>query len=812
VAIAGSFLGGVYVGGWSHSLAAAPVPWLAGAVAAVLMAVGLVGRARRVAWLVAAALAGGGATAWAAAGHGAPVVPDHGAVDDRAADTLVGRVGQVVDEPTGRIFRLTLEPPAHAVVEVTIAPGRDGQAPLVLPGDRVRVRARLRTPRGYRSPGAFDVARAARRRGVDLVASASAGAVTRLSAGASLARVPRQLQLALVAAIDARAGSGPGRAILRAMVAGDRARLADEVEARFRDAGIAHILSVSGLHLAATALLVFGAVRTLWAAVPAWAAHADPTRVAAACAAPAAVLYTLMTGAAVPTVRALIVALVALAGAVLRRRPRVLEALALAALVLVGSTPGTLHDPSFQLSFVATLTLALVARGLAARMPCGEVPRGPCERVGAYVRGALWAAFWVTLTTAPITAGFFGVVQTGGLVANLLAVPLCELVVLPLGLAGGLLALLWPAGGGVLLDGAIAGAAAIDRIAGAVAAIGPVVDVPAVGTGLLLGAGVAAGVALLAWCRQSRRLALAAALGLALLTAFELGRDELLPAPAGMTVTFLDVGQGDAAVVELPGGGAWLIDGGGEAFVVDEPGPTSREDRAEGPGQHAVVPFLRSRRITRLGLVILSHPHPDHYLGLCAVARTVAIDELWLARPHPDQPLPPLLAELLADLARRGTRIVHPHLGVAHRQAGATLTVLWPRYQTMFAEVDPVLSINDNSLVVRLDYAGRRVLFPGDLEAEGEELLVAAAPDLAVDVVKVAHHGSATSSTPTLLAATTPIWAIISCGVANRFHFPRAAVVSRFTRAGARVFRTDRHGAITLRIAPTGDIALTAFD
>jgi len=276
-----------------------------------------------------------------------------------------------------------------------------------------------------------------------------------------------------------------------------------------------------------------------------------------------------------------------------------------------------------------------------------------------------------------------------------------------------------------------------------------------------------------------------------------------MPPPAGaLRVTFLDVGQGDAALVELPDGAVWLVDAGGLA---------SRRDlaAAAAPGR-TITRALEAYGHTQIDLAIISHPHPDHYLGLAALA--VPVRELWAAAGDGE--------DLRDDLPERQRRTAlpsfaevaaiaplhHPPLGLARAEAGVELWVWAPRYRERDGApereaIDPVRTVNDNSLVVEVRYAGRSIAFVGDVEAEGEAALVAAGLGH-VDVVKVAHHGSPTSSTPDFVAATHPEVAVISCGVANTFGFPAAAVVERWTAAGAEVERTDTGGAITVTIAP----------
>ncbi|HET9623246.1 MAG TPA: MBL fold metallo-hydrolase, partial [Kofleriaceae bacterium] len=290
------------------------------------------------------------------------------------------------------------------------------------------------------------------------------------------------------------------------------------------------------------------------------------------------------------------------------------------------------------------------------------------------------------------------------------------------------------------------------------------------------------------------------------------------PPPAGaLRVTFLDVGQGDAALVELPDGAVWLIDAGGAANAAELA-------QAAAPGR-AVDRVLAAYDHTRIDLAVISHPHPDHYLGLAAI--TAPITELWAADEAPRPPsdrgprkaqpasVLPGFAAITAGLAARGTRLVHPGLGVVRREAGVELAVWAPRFQptadaAAMCAADPVRTVNDNSLVVAVRFAGRTILFAGDLEAEGEDDLIAAGLG-AVDVVKVAHHGSPTSSTPRFVAHTRPRLAVISCGRGNAFGFPAPAVIARWLAGGAAVARTDRDGAITVTVDRAGDLAVDRF-
>ena len=285
------------------------------------------------------------------------------------------------------------------------------------------------------------------------------------------------------------------------------------------------------------------------------------------------------------------------------------------------------------------------------------------------------------------------------------------------------------------------------------------------------------------WPMAVRVPLVTAGLWLALCATWAIARTA--PPPDSLRVTFLDVGQGDAAIVELPDGAVWLVDAGGNASAHDLAA-------ASAPGG-AVTRTLAAYGHDHVDLAIISHPHPDHYLGLAALG--VPVTEVWSADDSRLEPAKPGHLPSFSG-SRRAPCIP--------RSASSTATTSsftsGPREIDGIEGADPVRTVNDNSLVFTVTFAGRTILFAGDVENEGEDAVVAAGLPHA-DVVKVPHHGSPTSSTPGFVAATHPALAVISCGVANAFGFPSPEVVERWRRSGAEVARTDLEGAIEVTIA-----------
>ena len=760
--------------------------------AAALLAVALLGarRGRRLAGPLLFLALGG--LLGARAARPAPLGPALAAAvesdDPRAIEAVVVHGPEETANGTRLVVALTAldGAPAAGTLALAVANGW----PDFGPGETIACRAKLRALRGTRNPGLPDPALALRAVGIEALAGVpTAGAIRRLAepSGYGPRRAAYLARRALRGAID-RAVEGEAGAFLKTAVLGDRRGVAPEVEEGFRAAGATHVLSVSGLHLAAVAALFFLLVRGIAARVPRLPLYVDPRAIAAAASLPAIALFTLLTGEAVATERSALMLALGMGALLVGRTASPAPTIAGAALILLVARPLQIFDVSLQLSVASVAGIALCARRLGPGAQRGDsIGRRGLRWLGRFGAATLAA----TAATAPLCAHVFAEIAPMAPLGNLALVPLCEMVVVPVGLAGAAAAAIWaPLGRWPLALAAVAARLAL-AIAAGFRAHAPIWVCRApngLETLLLIAGGTLALIAPTAR-GDSRRLAVAAALACAIVATSSLVIRDLRRRFADtLTVTFLDVGQGDAAVVEAPGGAVMLIDGGGT------------RDGQFDTGARIVEPFLRARGISRLDVVALSHPHPDHLNGLVRILQRFPVGAFWSSG---DDGRNPEYRRLLALAQARGVptpEVTGTTLG------GARVEPLGPFLDGRIGA--PLgLTVNDASLVLRVGFAGRSVLFAGDLEADGEGELCgrrALGQTVRSDVLKVPHHGSRTSSSDELLQAVEPALAVISLGWRNQFHFPAPEVLARYAAHGARTLRTDRDGAVTVTVAPGG--------
>lgn len=662
----------------------------------------------------------------------------------------------VLRPASGRGPSCRFEAAVHGAQGGRILLQASGEACSWLPGQRALGRIQLRGLRPATNPGQRSSAKRWARRGIRRVASVQeelllpvGGAPRGLRAWLERAR------RALGDVVDPPQSERRSGALLRAVVTGDRTRLSDETRRAFVESGTAHLLAISGLHVGWLFALTQWSVSTILRLVPSLSLLRRVRSLSLAAGVVAAMSYAALSGLALPALRAVAMAM---AGtfAVLGGRPAAAwNVLAVAALSVLAWDPASLFEPAFALSFAAVAGILVWGGGAG--------------RIASLVHATLGAG----LATAPWLAALGAPLPRLSLLANLLAVPFFGALILPLGLASSVLGVLHPASGDVLA-----------YVARAAAELGIQLVENFATPGLLEGSVrparaalvlAATGFTLRLLVRRHFRAAFCAsalALGsLWLVSDFGVARR------AGLL--FLDVGHGDAVVLRS-GARAWLVDAGPRFADFDA-------------GRSVVRPALRAEGIGALEVLLLSHADRDHIGGARTILESMPVAELWVTRAAWEASA---LATLRGVAARRGVPIRLVAAGDRASLGAFELSVLWPAHG--FASSRR----NQGSIVLRVESPQGCALLPGDIPAAVEQRL---AQELyACELLKLAHHGSHSSTHPDWLDRLQPWVAIASAGRRPRSPLPHRVVRERLRARAITLYDTRRFGALRAGFGTAG--------
>jgi competence protein ComEC len=729
----------------------------------------------------------------------------------------------------------------------------DAALPLLHAGDTIDVITEARRPPFFRDEGAFDRRAYLATQNIDLIATLRSPKLLQKTSTAALhSQHTIRVQLAHIRAslrdeLDSLlAGDPQSAATLRAMLLGDRTFIDRDESIAFQKTGVFHILVVAGLHVAALAALIFWTTRKL---------RLSPTLTIVIVVA-ALTAYVAVVEVRAPVLRATLMACAFVLGRFFYRRLDLLNSAALAALVILIARPLAVRDSSFQLTFVAIgciaglaipwldTTIQPYARAVRAwrdiTRDAGFEPRAAQfrldvratlrwvashspNRAAAHIQNALAGTLAITfriselltltlilqLGMLPLMAANFHRIALSSPAVNLAAVPLTSIIV-PCGFLTLTAGLLWPLLGKLLaaplalvtklLITIVAWFAALPRWSYRI-------PTPPLWLTFLFFA-LAITIATIARLnnalqQKNRRLAIHVLLAAFIATALLVATFPFPPthASARLESTILDVGQGDSILLVSPHGKSMLIDGGG-AFR----GFPGREDHTgTDPGEEAVSPYLWSRGFKKIDVVALTHAHQDHLGGLTAILENFKVGELWIGREVNSH----ALAAIEAVATQRGTRIKHEIRGQTFEWDGVEGQFLWPEIAA--TEIAPSAKNND-SLVLRLKFGDRTLLFPGDAEKAVERAMLSENDESTIhgDILKVGHHGSKNSTTPDFLSAVNPQLAIISSGEGNPYGHPSPEALTRLETAGVRTLRTDTNGAIHI-LTDGKQIEVTCF-
>ncbi len=562
---------------------------------------------------------------------------------------------------------------------------------------------------------------------------------------------------------------GSRAGLVDALLVGRRGGIDPALNAAFARSGLVHLLSISGFHVGiifAWVLLLLRAVRV-------------PRRAAAPGACVAVLLYVGFLGWQAPAARAALLCVLGTWSIARQRHPSAVALLGVTCLGVTLLDPWAVFDLGGWLSAAAFWGAMRFTRWSDRALGDAGFWVAP--------RRMLFASLGATCATAPLTAAALGNVALAGILLNFAAIPLAALAV-PAVLVSVVVAPLLPSLGGALASGGGLGLAGLEALARAGAAL-PLGGVQSVaGWVAALPWILVLGFALWAMGQRntSRRaalrvgwtaavLALASALPFALLASSDTG--------SRLTLHFLSVGQGDAALLRTRAGHWILVDAG-------------PADGRRDAGREVVLPFLIRHGVRRLSVFVLSHAHLDHVGGAVAVLHDVPTDLIL----EPAEPVSePHYLGLLDLAAERGYRWTPGRAGDSPVIDGVSLRVLHPGPTWSPWREDP----NDYTVVLLVRAGPFEAVLSGDLGERAESLLAGKVGR--VDLLKVGHHGSATSSGAAWLAELSPKAAVVSVG-ANRYGHPAPATLARLAAAGVEVWRTDRDGTVSVLV---GDSSMT---
>lgn len=726
---------------------------------------------------------------------------------------------------------------AKGKIRVTVR----GRGPEIARGDHVVLRSRLRRPRNFNNPGGFNyqrymafqnIWRTAYTRG-DRLRVVQKRAATDLSDRLNEAR-------RAMATLIANAGKGPSTSVLKALIIGDRTAIPSDLRDKFNRAGVGHILAISGLHIGIVAAVAFFFFQRLLRFVRPLLRKAWTRKGAAIISLFPVCFYGLISGMSPSTQRAVIMVCAFLLTFVVERERDALNILAVAAFIILIVFPPSFFSISFQLSFMAVLSILY-------GMSCWQARTGDKHRASEgfslQVRRKFTAFFLVSVFaicgTLPLVMLYFNRISLIGLLANFLIVPLVGFGVIPCGL---LSLFIYPLSKHLALVGVKICIFVLDIT---LAVITYLADLPfaslktfapslleivcyyLLGWSLLrfLGSKTTSADAHLLPDRQadtgppatrfwnktaritlSRYFSRLTAIG-RWMPAKLAGKESAIVGLAAMLVLFadigywvnerywkldlrvthMDVGQGNAALLELPGGYTTLIDGGGFS-----------DNNSFDMGARVIAPFLLQKKILTVDKLILTHPNSDHLNGLLYIAEHFNVKSIWT---NGETRATSGYQNLCNTIERKQIRLPDfQRLGRRLRINGVEFCILYPPSDFVARKIsDRWRNTNNNSLVLKVTFGNVSFLFPGDIMIKAEkELVKLAGSELECDVLLAPHHGSRSSSSQPFLTRVQPDIAVISAGWKNRFRFPHPGVLAAYQKSGCRIFRTDLNGAIII--------------
>jgi len=667
-------------------------------------------------------------------------------------------------------------------------------------GNLIRFKTRLKPPRNFNNPGGFDYEGYMRGKGIRLrgTLDRTGLVVIRTGDGHPLKIGLEKFRSKLRASIRENADSPEGE-IIQAMILGEQSEIPRDVMDTFNRTGTTHIIAISGFNIGIIAAFSFLIIKALMKSSEYLLLRFDIVKVSTLFAFIPIIFYAFIAGFGISVVRAAIMIMAFLLAILFGRERDLANTLSLAALLILAFSPLALFDVSFQLSFAAVASILFIVPRLSAFLPRGDSDRPLHPWLKKAFSGFflfMAASLAATLGAAPLIVYYFNLFSSITLLANLLIIPIMGYLVILIGMAVILAAPLSHALTALLvkissyLTGlSISVADVLSRMPNAYTFV-PTPSLPELTAYYLL---LIAVMKLLDLRRENREPNLPKTtesgkvllkISFFILILFMIVDGICLyykdRHPGLLRATFIDVGQGSSALIDFPGGTRMLLDGGGffgERFDV---------------GKFVLAPFLWHEKISRIDIVVLSHPHPDHLNGLLYILEHFNVREVWSNGDEED-----------SDAYGRFRRIIEEK-GISHRVMNrnsrpvmigdASIRVLHPGAGTNRDNFDA----NDRSIVMKITFGDVGILLPGDITETIESRLTGSEIPLRSRILLAPHHGSSRSSSSSFIRRVRPDMVVFSCGFGNIFRLPHPDVLERYRKQGSRIFRTDRNGAVQI--------------
>ena len=633
----------------------------------------------------------------------------------------------------------------------------------LLPGDSIRFRTRLRTPRAFGAPGEFNYQRHLAHQSIFVTGFVrSTREIVRLDTSSALtpaSRLRRWRQK--VGHIIDESVPEQIAPFMHGLATGDRGALSPEQRKHLAYSGIAHLFAISGLHLGIIATFLYILLLTVYRRLSILMLSTPPRRLLPLLILPVVATYMIFTGGAISTLRALICLTAVTAAFLLRRQVAPLQLLASAAFIMLLLDPLAIFTPAFQLSFAGAAGILCITPRWTAF--CQGRPK-----IIVYPASLFVVTLAATTATLPLVLLHFHVFAPAGLLLNLLAVPAVTLLAVPLCLSGIIFAIFSPTIAAILFNLAAAVLNMLLNVSDAILALpgfsGGYLYLP---FPALLGVGLFALVLLLPTTKQYRMFGLVIIVALLSVPMMQHQRADKL------SIVAISVGQGDASLVTTASGKTILIDGGGLFHSTFD------------TGERLVAPTLGYLGIRTIDTVVLTHNHPDHRNGLLHILQNFNVLNFW--SPVNIQQLPYPLKTILTsrDIP---VRTFDENWSIIEQSANTKSAVYRvPGHPT---------SENDQSLVLYFQNGQDGLLLTGDLESTGIHKLSLDLPPGPVTLLKVPHHGSRFSNPSPLVNRLNPQIVYISVGHNNRYRQPDVSVLSQLERQPIQLERTDLTGSL----------------